>query len=359
MNLPRHIKAVVLPTVLVAATLMALTVIAVLSLWEADFLYFSRQRHNEMMRAHIESGFTLYAHHPAELMARLDPDSTMVLYDSLTSSRIKISRRPHGLYEAVTVEAGGLVGTKMFGKTPCDTVLIYPDRGSSVTLAGKTNIKSHVLIPSIGVVYGQMGADFFRGEELAQAMMHPSRDSLPTPHTEAKRLVDSLLSVDCQDVLLSESVTPDTIIIARKARIISGFRGSLQVFARDSIVVEDSVTLDFPSGLFSQTHVSIGDNSVINGYVIVTPSESIVTKSAYKQSKTACVRGLIHIGGAAQIQGIISGTAMIERAVYYSSRGYYDNMIYDATLLPNRAMAWPMWFDNERRKEAKWLGRRP
>ncbi len=364
MKLPAHIPGAVLPTVMVVSTLLALLVLAVIALWEADFLYFSRHRHDAAVRSHIDSGFTLYAEYPDEVIARLDADSTLILYDSLPHSRIGIDRRPLGLYEVVTMTGhdGRTRVSKIFGLRaphPDDFVLYYPDRGSSVTLTGRTDIKGRVRIPAIGLVYGQMGADFFSGDEIPSAMMITSRNELPSPSAEALAAIGELKAHAVEDVVIGSSHSlSDTVIVARRARIEEGFSGSLQIFALDSITVAGGVTLEYPSGLFSETHVSVGEDSSVNGYIIVLPhGESDIMHAHYMQSRRARVRGLVYVDGIAQIQGIVSSVAMIDRAIYYSPRGYYENMLYDVTLLENHRMAWPLLLEGAgpRRKEIKWL----
>jgi hypothetical protein len=367
----------VLPTVMVVSVLMALSVLAVVSLWESDFLYFSRRMHDRAVRAHIESGFTLYAAHPDETIAALDADSTLLLYDSVPRSRVAIRRRPHGLFELVTVSShdGKVSVSKLFGlHPPADNFLLYtPDRGSALTLTGKTRLEGPILIPAIGVMYGQMEADFFTGDQLVQSRVGVSADSLPGSTSAARDVIAGLLArvEDDAEELIVDSLwhSPDTVVVARKVRVTSGFAGSLQIFALDSVVVESGVTLEYPSGLFSQTNVTVGDNSTVNGYIVVAPAsdddadEPDIMQANYRQSRGATVRGLVHIAGNAQLQGIVSGTAMVNRAMFYSPRGYYENMLYDVTLLENRDMAWPLWLATTdsaatatpRRKEAKWL----
>ncbi|MDR1671293.1 MAG: hypothetical protein LBR57_02115 [Alistipes sp.] len=362
MKFRAQIPGAVLPTVMVVAVLFVLLVVGLISLWEADFLYFLRHRHETMMRAHIESGFTLYAEYPDETMGALGADSTLLLYDSLPGSRIEITRKPHGLYEIVTIAAGRTRASKIFGSYPADLVLCYPDRGSSVTLAGKTNLKGRMKIPGLGVIYGQMGADFFRGEEISRAMMTASEKELPKPTSEALAIVEQLKTLAADDVTIDASwSSPDTVVVARKAHIEQGFKGSLQVFALDSIIVAEDVTLEYPSGLFSETHVTVSGRSTVNGYIIVAPADSDnepdIMHANYKQSRNATVRGLLYVDGIAQLQGIVSGVVIVDRAIYYSPRGYYENMLYDVTILENHEMAWPLWLSGAptRRREAKWL----
>ncbi len=366
MKRPAHIPGAVLPTVMVVSTLLALTVLAVISLWEADFLYFSRHNYKTMVRTHIASGFTLYAEYPDEVMSGLDGDSMFVLYDSIPHSRIGISRTPHGLYEKVTIAShdGRDSVSKILGLhtlCPDDFVLYCPDHGSSVTLAGKTHLKGCVCIPEIGIVYGQIGADFFRGDEIPPAMMTPSENELPSPSAEALAIVEGLMALATEEIEIDDMTElSDTVIVARKVRIAEGFSGSVQIFASDSITVAANVTLDYPSGLYSEKHVTLGEGSTVNGYVIVAPldsDETDVMQAGYVQSRKGRVRGLVYVDGMAQIQGIVSGVAMLSRPVYYSPSGYYENMFYDLTILENTRMAWPLWLEESgaRRKEIKWL----
>ncbi len=401
-----YIPGAVLPTVMVVATLLALTVAAVVSLWDADFLYFSRQRHDTMVRAHIASGFTLYDEYPEEVVSRLDTAGTVTLYDSMPRSRIGVDRKPWGLYEVVTIAGydGTIRSSKILGKrVPCEDrfVLYCRDNNSPVTLTGKTHIEGAVRTPRGGIVYGQMGAVFFDGEKLEPGTITPAESELPAPTDEALVVIDELKALAGAGgvVSASDSITAgfanseplviaagdrpeescfsgnivivaeelsipsscrlrDVMVVAEKVRIEKGFAGSLQVFASDSLNVEDDVLLDYPSGLFSEKYIALADSVTVGGYVVVNPDGKPDPRNAnYRQSRHARVRGLVYIAGSAQLQGIVSGVAMLARAVYYSPRGYYENMICDATVLENPETAWPLWLDDgpPERKEAKWV----
>ena len=56
--------------------------------------------------------------------------------------------------------------------------------------------------------------------------------------------------------------------------------------------------------------------------------------------------------GKAQVQGVVSGCAVLRQAVYFSPQGYYMDMLYDVTLLENPFTAQPLWLASARRKEA-------
>ncbi|MFQ8805407.1 MAG: hypothetical protein ACLR8Y_10215 [Alistipes indistinctus] len=119
------------------------------------------------------------------------------------------------------------------------------------------------------------------------------------------------------------------------------------------------VTLGYPSGVFvarenPDRYIEIGPDSRIEGYAIVDgDGKPDVKRTNYRQDRTAVLRGLLWVDGAAQVQGIVSGSLAANRFVYYSSEGYYEDMLYDLTLLENPAATYPLWAETAyRRKEA-------
>ena len=104
-------------------------------------------------------------------------------------------------------------------------------------------------------------------------------------------------------------------------------------------------------------YIEIGPDSRIEGYAIVDgEGRPDVKRANYRQDRTAVLRGLLWTDGAAQVQGIVSGCMAANRLVYYSPEGYYEDMLYDLTLLENPATAYPLWAETAyRRKAAGWV----
>ena len=148
----------------------------------------------------------------------------------------------------------------------------------------------------------------------------------------------------------------NVLVCARKIVVGSGARIAAQFFARDTVIVEPRAALEYPSGIYAGRYAELGDRATADGYVIVrdTVRHEKMTAS-YRQSRTARVRGVLYVDGAAQVQGIVAGRAVLRQAVYFSPQGYYKEMLYDFTLLENPATAQPLWFaeaDTVCRKEA-------
>ena len=120
--------------------------------------------------------------------------------------------------------------------------------------------------------------------------------------------------------------------------------------------------LGYPSGVFVARdnpgrYAEIGPGSRVEGYAIIDgDGRPDIHSMNYHQDRTAVVRGLLWVDGTAQAQGIVSGCLVANRLAYYSSEGYYEDMLYDLTLLENPAAAYPLWATTHyRRKEAAWL----
>ena len=399
MNLRSHVKGGILSTVIVVAVLMLLIVLAVIALWDADFLLFSRSNYLRVQRANIESAITLYCNHPEVV----EQDSMIVLFDSVPGSQVKITRKPWGLYEVVTVEAG--VG-KVWRSAICgvrqpyrdDCALWYRNNNGAVTLTGRSHIEGAAFMPDNGVIYGQMQSTFFSGERLHPNDIHKSEEKMPTPSETATAAISRLFELtgtageplpdslavsfrggepqiiateEVYDSYLSGQIIVmgtkveigagaelhDVIVVADEIMVGDGFRGSAQLFARDSVIVGADVLLDAPSGIYSKKYAELGDRSELNGYMIVEyGDEEEIMRPSCRKSRTSRLRGLFYCSGIVQFQGITSGCAFIDKSVYYSPHGYYSDFLYDVAILANSKTTYPLWFDAPpKRKEAKWV----
>ena len=400
-NSPRiFVNANVLPTVVVITMLMVLSVLVLLSLWEMESQLFVRNTYIKARRADLRSALALYCSYPG--IYAQGGTNTVTLYDSVASSEVKFDRFSWGLYEAVSVTStygrvniSALTGLRRDSRH--NTALYCANNNGSLTLTGHTNIRGLIYVPKNGIIYGQMRSVFFSGEKISPSEIKVSAPALPEPDGQAKRdatrLLDLLdgskepLSADsvtvsfygdneplilsvqerlmenrqlsgrvvltADKVRIDSTCTLDNIIVVGKSVTIGhGFRGALQVFASDSLILEQRVQLEYPSGIYSTNYAELNDEAVVNGYAVVQPSNSPdVRKRNYFQSRQACVRGLLYVDGNAQLQGIVSGTAYISRAVYYSNEGYYKDMVYDATVLCGGQMVHPMWLNARGQRE--------
>lgn len=407
---PSNIQASVLATVLVVATLLLLAVLAVLALWEIDSRLFARITYHRNQRANLESAFTLYEH-AADFPPRLTSDKNgYQLFDSLTDSRIYLDRKPWGLYEVVSVTNHdkrmrklNLVGAAQPWVKPCN--FYYSNDNFSLTLTGKSHLKGRVFVPKTGIQYGQFESRFFEGEKIHTSQISPSGDTLPPPTQAARKTVDSLLALLTEPaieplgndslqaffyqqpprilglgngvltacklngnlILVAENLRIDStcrldnlLIVAHSVTFEPGFQGSVQVFATDTVWIGERVVLHYPSGIFlhksdDKHHVTLAAQSQVNGYVIIDDRRPLSRPPRpgvhYTQAPTALIRGLLYVHGRAQWQGLVSGTVFLQQAMYVSSSGSYQDLIYRASVVENQVYAYPHWLETSHKKK--------
>ena len=146
------------------------------------------------------------------------------------------------------------------------------------------------------------------------------------------------------DVIIgSNAVIENIILIANRVIVESGFKGSLQIFAKDSVWIDSKVKLTYPSGVYSQKYIEVRNKCEIEGYIIVDVDNYITNELNYYQSKTSILRGLLYVNGISQIQGIVSGKAFLNRCIYKSTSGYSVDLMSNMSLLQNDWIAYPLW----------------
>ena len=395
----KNLKAGALSTVIVVSALMMLAVMALISLWDMDMLLFSRTQYLKSQKADIESAYLLYSTHPDRFMQK---ETELTIFDDRPSSKVEIEREQWGLYElvSVSVEKPAFTRTKLMGlrePSAYGAGLYHRENQMSITLAGNTNILTTAYLPRNGFIYGQMNSEFFDGQETDPAQMKPADPLFPAASQEILAGVDSMFSVhptaqlfpgsmavpfynstplvlsadgqirNCdlagKTIVVGDELTIDStcrfrdiIFICSSLVVEEGFEGSMQVFARDSVVVEPNVRLLYPSGIYAGDRVRLSDSTQVNGYVIVNPlEEPEMTKPNYVSARKSIVRGFVYVNGNAQLQGIVSGSVYVKEAMYYGPSGYYRGMIHDFTLLENPGVAYPIWLDQGKRRDAEWV----
>ena len=109
----------------------------------------------------------------------------------------------------------------------------------------------------------------------------------------------------------------NVIIYAPSVIIKSGFKGDVQVFCTDSIIVEDNCILNYPSTLTlikqlddSHKSITIGQNCSIGGAIISIDEEPGFQKCQIRIGKQSIVHGTIYSMGMLENHAKIYGTIM-------------------------------------------------
>jgi hypothetical protein len=402
----------VLPAVLVLSAIMLLIIFGIISLRGNLSMFIYRNHYYKIQKSYIESGFVLYDNN-TELVSGTGGEVQYRLFEDKEESEIYINRRLWGLYEVVTISNynRGISESRMTGAEPADEdyCFYYRENGSPLFIAGNTTIEGTVKFPPSGYKYTQLQSRFFSGKEVERSKIGRSGKTLPERNPEIIRFLDSLAEIrracttitGCPDSLVypfsntspcmlsagnkletasllkgyillsageitidSSSKFEDILVVANKIRVREGFRGSAQLLATDTLIIEKGVTLEYPSGVYlypgnRKRYALINPGSSVEGYVVIDgQGEDEVKYPNYRQPQEAWVSGLLYVEGICEFSGNVTGRTVLGEAVHYTPEGYYDNTIADAVVRESNTLALPVWFKAvgaKRKKEVKWL----
>lgn len=394
------IRARVLPTVIALSLVVLVAMLGVIALWEQENGKVLRAIYRRTCLANLESAYTLYCNAPHAIDTIRG--NALRLYDSVPYGDTHIEVKPWGLYDAVFLATPDSMfrQCRLTGVRPDDTTLYYVDNGSVLTVAGRCELQGKLRLPRNGLRYGRMRDNIYDGNAVPQNKIGRADDRMPAIRQSAIANVRQLLAPDdeehtslpdsarrsfirdstlrlrlgsatvsdcrlCGNIRLSadelhidSTCRMDNIVIcARTVSVGDGTRIRAQIFARDTVIIGERCTLEYPSGIYAGSYAEVGGRSTVNGYAIVraAPSEKQISPS-YKQSVTARLRGLLWVEGRAQVQGIVCGRAVLERAYLYTPHGYYKDMACNVSILENDVTARPVWMEADTLgKEAVWL----
>lgn len=409
MRFRMYIKGSILPTVLVIGTVMFMGVLICIDLYDMKWRLSAGNYADLQRNAWVESALLLYQL-DSTFIERLDKNKSIILFNDKPQSAVTIHRSNWGLYELVTAETHDkklkkicLMGYK--ADTNITPALYVSDNGQAFTLTGNSNLKGLAYLPENGLLYSQVGSDFYSGEYVENTFIKQSTGDLPEHIGHGQSMqnlkginpqISSLNRVSLKNSfaentlylqsntisgssirgnivfysdqkieLYNDTYIEDAILVAPKVIIHDGFRGNLQVVASDTVLLGEEVVLNYPSGIFipeagPDSYIEIAPTSQVNGYVIFCRQEENKEEKLsphYYQNDSTRVRGLVWIEGVSQIHGGITGSLYGRVINYYTPEGYYRNILYNAKVYSSDAMAYPFWLkSNHGKKIVKWVG---
>ena len=295
-----------------------------------------------------------------------------------------------------TINKVGIAGNNIL--TNSSPSLYLADMGRSLSLSQKTRINGKIVIPQIGLRYEMMNGINFTGDYVPENNISTSNDTLPCPTPYLDSLtVNSLLDlffnesdflslyqsfgkdsignsfnnealiipIDNYELsglsangkilfvadsfvnISSHCYLEDVIVIGKEIRIEEGFAGSIQCFAKNRIIVEKNVKLDFPSSLvlipgdttiynadYYNPEIICNENSFISGVVFSGyPYHNDIDFQSYlKIENGAHIKGAVYWPGKIQLQGIISGQTYTNSFYYKTALGTYRNYIVNGQI---------------------------
>lgn len=401
------VKATTLPVVMVISVLILLVVLFVYSLWDMNFLYYASYRYKRQQQENLNSATVLY-NNDSTFLRDYNREKTFRLYETDSTSTVHFLIRQWGFYECLHVSSHdrNFSSIRLIGKRQeCNYRASFwlCDRNRALSLSGETKIRGKIFIPLNGINYTEIDGEYYKGEELPYSLLGIAEAQLPLIDSaslvfpkslkeyrglsvELPEATDSYYSFrdsahyfnvteDRDNIILqgnavlfadelkipASSKISEAIIIARKVTIEEGFAGSMQIFCSDSVLIEENVTLQYPSGIYVDAgidypFVSLSDRSEINGYVIILGKrkDEELLFPCYSQSPEALLRGLLYVDGTTNIQGELSGAVYLKDCFFTANRNVYAGTLYNTRISRNDNIAYPVFLSGEyTRKEIK------
>lgn len=299
---------------------------------------------------------------------------------------IQLKILPWGLFDIGVVKSvsGKSFFQKAFlyGYKPTDSqiALYLQDLNRPLALCGNTQLKGTCYLPKAGVERAYIAGKSYIGSKLVYGEIKTSDSQLPELNKERLSQLESLFrqsnpssdvktensffepthfiewsTPNLSDTVLSGNIiiyanqhvtiTPSAkltniVVVAPSITIQSGFEGTSQFFATDSIRVENKVNLTYPSALgiikkqASETRptITLGENSMLQGFIFTTQQEYDRSKTQISLNKDCYILGQVYTDGYLDLKGKIEGNAYVHKFSLKTPASIYENHLLDATI---------------------------
>lgn len=347
----------------------------------------------EELENNLRSAFLVYRYDPDLFEAG---DSVVIDLYGDSNGVVHMTRERWGIFDIVTVtaSAGDLTASRkgVFGEhiSADDHALYLPDNGIDISLSGNSFISGVTYTPH-GIIRTASieGRPFVFGTP-SEGRRLPSSSSLPAVDSAVTDAVTGLFSnlepqmrlsdvnfttdshfenpysepaltlyeqndIVLTGISLSGHITvcspgiifvdattnlDNVLLLARRIVIDDDFRGSLQAYAIDTLVVRDNVSLTYPSvlaiiqdddsdGASLNPAITIGTNTSVAGCVIMkAPGD----RGRIVIPATTTVTGQVYCNGTVELRGDIRGSIACKKFAFTSDRSVYVNHLLDSDI---------------------------
>ena len=394
---PIYLKAGALLLALLLAVIIGVLTAGLLLLLQYHRQYASMALRKERLLQTLHSATNLLLTQET----KLDGDSTTIdLFGDKRDSVILI-RRPWGVFDVGIARAfeqrDTLSNAFLMGRVPTDSeryALYLADEYRPLSISGTTRIQGDAYLPEAGIRKSYIENQAYAYEEVIhEGIMRHSEENLPAlnsaiierlttylqPASEAEWMAsardwfattagDSLhqqfydhplvlhgldsitlsgppitgqviIIADRAVTVTADAVLDNILLFAPTIRFADGFKGRLQAFASDSLVVGRECTFDYPSvlGLVNipkdsvvyefQPLIRIDSASVVNGLVFSHFPGSEQLLANVMIGKFAVVNGQVYAGGLLELQGTVNGITLCRRFTLQTPSSLYENFV--------------------------------
>ncbi|WP_308993681.1 hypothetical protein QLS71_007895 [Mariniflexile litorale] len=148
----------------------------------------------------------------------------------------------------------------------------------------------------------------------------------------------------------------DVIVSAPTVHIMPGFKGNIQIIAKDSVNIEEHVSLLYPSSIYikndnGKASIIINDYSTIAGGIVIDGDTyaGVLNRSLIIHEK-ATVIGNVYCYGRTQLEGKVIGSICTDKFFLKTKSSNYENVILNGTInrdsLPKDFVELPLFINN-------------
>lgn len=318
------------------------------------------------------------------------------------SNPVQIFQKKWGFYDIIgarkieskiTYERIAITG---FVRSTDSSTLYIVDNGSPLLLIGDCKISGDIYIGAKGVRQGFISnLNPFSGERLINGEINKSDRSMPANFDLAKAKGSNFLnqlssysdveyisindgsadfknsfggelksvfeetSIELRDISLTGQILvesnksviiyetaclEDIIVKAPFIEIKEGFKGTLQCFATDSIIIHNNCKLEYPSvlSLMNQTtfkthgNLIISDSSRVDGLVLLSTTRHNQDNFILIIGDETQINGQVFSNGLLELKGDLNGKVVSRQTIVTTQNGIYDNYLSDVHITPIR-----------------------
>ncbi|MBB6239868.1 cytoskeletal protein CcmA (bactofilin family) [Pedobacter sp. AK013] len=358
-----------------------------------------------MLAAHYRGSY-LQEMRMARLSRNMDSGIAYVLAESANSGQnnvaldlfgdqtdsVLIEKKHWGIFTLATVKsfvlADSLKRSFLMGQeTSNDGLAVYlSDEDRPLSVSGDTRITGNVEVPKAGMRKSYVDSRPYSGDQLVYGKIADSKRTLGGLESKWIKEIESELDFDLaklptlnaddeqvsffdrvkkfnvsglsqitnqlsgQVILYSDTTVKisaaakldNTIIYAKSIVVADGFKGNCQLFARDSIVTGNDVTLNYPSvlGLLSkekmvdQAKVTLGKNNRFEGIIFSYEPKRSALQTLVSLGEQTTVQGEVYATGLIKLDKKVkvAGKVSCNRFIMKTPATLYENFLIDVIL---------------------------
>ena len=353
---------------------------------------------NQQLNLNADSGLNLLL--SKQSLVELNQPKTIDLFNT-GSDNVSLNRKPWGAYEILiskavfkNTEVTRIAQAGFYPEGDHLYSLYLSDEDKPLALCGSTLIKGTAYLPKAGAKRAYIEGQSFTGNTLIEGQIKQSEKMLPKFNKDlidniktvlSKKVItgsDSTVNVqrdligdtlnnsfqnrtlvfistssirisngiysgniavisDKQITVSSNALLKDVMIFAPKIIIEKEFKGNLQAFASDSIIINKDVTLTYPSvlglvkddKLMNTSAIILNQDDNISGNVFVYKNEADALKQAgLIIREKAIVFGQAYSNGYVDVKGTINGSLMCNKIILSTSSSVYENHLLNAVI---------------------------